>query len=115
LSICLVCVAFYDLILICIVLVLFILTASRSLFLYMLTWMIKLILSLVNFLTAPTSPAAQRSPASPSLTADPPNVAPGCLVPDTLASVTTLLLLKVDVSIVAFPRLQFDFDYAADL
>jgi hypothetical protein len=29
--------------------------------------------------------------------------------------VTTLLLLKVDVSIVAFPRLQFDFDYAADL
>jgi hypothetical protein len=51
LSICLVCVAFCDLISICVVLVLFMLTASRSLFLYMLSWMIKLILGLVNFLT----------------------------------------------------------------
>jgi hypothetical protein len=51
LSICLICVAFCDLISICVVLVLFMLTASRSLFLYMLTWMIKLILGLVNFLT----------------------------------------------------------------
>jgi hypothetical protein len=50
LSICLICVAFCDLISICVVLVLFMLTASRSLFLYMLTWMIKLILDLVNFL-----------------------------------------------------------------
>jgi hypothetical protein len=52
LSICLVCVAFCDLISIYVVLVLFMLTASRSLFLYMLTWMIKLILGLVNFLTS---------------------------------------------------------------
>jgi hypothetical protein len=51
LSICLICVAFCDLISIFIVLVLFMLTASRSLFLYMLTCMIKLILDLVNFLT----------------------------------------------------------------
>jgi hypothetical protein len=51
LSICLVCVAFCDLISISVVLVLFVLTASRSLFLYMFTWMIKLILGLVNFLT----------------------------------------------------------------
>jgi hypothetical protein len=54
LSICLICVAFYDLISICVVLVLFVLTASRSLSLYMLTWMIKLILGLVNFLTEAT-------------------------------------------------------------
>jgi hypothetical protein len=51
LSIYLICVAFCDLISICVVLVLFMLTASRSLFLYILTWMIKLILDLVNFLT----------------------------------------------------------------
>jgi hypothetical protein len=51
LSICLICVAFCDLISICVVLVLFMLTASRLLFLYMLSWMIKLILGLVNFLT----------------------------------------------------------------
>jgi hypothetical protein len=51
LSIYLVCVAFCDLISICVVLLLFMLTASRLLFLYMLTWMIKLILGLVNFLT----------------------------------------------------------------
>jgi hypothetical protein len=51
LSIYLIYVAFCDLISICIVLVLFMLTASRSLFLYILTWMIKLILDLVNFLT----------------------------------------------------------------
>jgi hypothetical protein len=51
LSICLVCVVFYDLILICVVLVLFILTDSTLLFLYMLTWMIKLILGLVKFVT----------------------------------------------------------------
>jgi hypothetical protein len=51
LPICLICVAFCDLISICVVLLLFMLTASRSLFLYMLTWMIKLILGLVNFLT----------------------------------------------------------------
>jgi hypothetical protein len=51
LSIYLICVAFYDLISICVVLVLFMLTASRSLFLYMLSWMIKLILGIVNFLT----------------------------------------------------------------
>jgi hypothetical protein len=51
LSICLICVAFCDLISIYVVLVLFMLTASRSLFLYMLTWMIKLIFGLVNFLT----------------------------------------------------------------
>jgi hypothetical protein len=51
LSICLVCVIFCDLILICIVLMLFILTANKLLFLYMLCWMIKLILYLVNFLT----------------------------------------------------------------
>jgi hypothetical protein len=49
LSICLICVAFCDLISICVVLVLFMLTVSRSLFLYMLTWMIKLILGLINF------------------------------------------------------------------
>jgi hypothetical protein len=49
LSICLICVAFCDLISICVVLVLFMLTISRSLFLYMLTWMIKLILGLINF------------------------------------------------------------------
>jgi hypothetical protein len=54
LSICLICVAFCDLIWICVVLVLFMLTTSRSLFLYMLTWMIELILGLVNFLTIPT-------------------------------------------------------------
>jgi hypothetical protein len=54
LSICLVCVAFCDLISICVVLVLSMLTASRSLFLYMLSWMIKLILGLVNFLTQET-------------------------------------------------------------
>jgi hypothetical protein len=52
LFICLVCVAFCDLISICVVLVFFMLTASRSLFLYMLTWMIKLILVLDNFLTS---------------------------------------------------------------
>jgi hypothetical protein len=52
-SICLICVTFCDLISICVILVLFMLTASRSLFLYMLTWMIKLILGLVNFLTIP--------------------------------------------------------------
>jgi hypothetical protein len=51
LSTYLICVAFYDLISICVVLLLFMLTASRSLFLYMLSWMIKLILGLVNFLT----------------------------------------------------------------
>jgi hypothetical protein len=51
LSICLVCVAFCDLISICVVLMLFMLTASRSLFLYMISWIIKLILSIVNFLT----------------------------------------------------------------
>jgi hypothetical protein len=49
LSICLICIAFCDLIPICVVLVLFMLTVSRSLFLYMLTWMIKLILGLINF------------------------------------------------------------------
>jgi hypothetical protein len=42
---------FCHMISICVVLVLFMLTASRSLFLYMLRWMIKLILGLVNFLT----------------------------------------------------------------
>jgi hypothetical protein len=50
LSIYLIYVIFYDLILIYVVLVLFILTVSRSLFIYMITWMIKLILELVNFL-----------------------------------------------------------------
>jgi hypothetical protein len=42
---------FCDLISICVVLVLFVLTASGSLFVYMLTWMIKLILGFVDFLT----------------------------------------------------------------
>jgi hypothetical protein len=56
LSICPVCVVFYDLISICVVLVLFMLTTSRSLFLYMLTWMIKLILDFINFLNFLTVP-----------------------------------------------------------
>jgi hypothetical protein len=51
LSIYLICVIFCDLISIGVVLELFMLTASSSLFLYMLTWMIKLILGLANFLT----------------------------------------------------------------
>jgi hypothetical protein len=67
LSICLICIAFCDLISICVVLVLFMLTASRSLFLYMFTWMIKLILGLVNFLTIQKSDLVNMARVSDAL------------------------------------------------
>jgi hypothetical protein len=48
---CLVCVVLHELILICVVLVLFMLTTIRSFFVFSLFWFIKLILVHVNFVT----------------------------------------------------------------
>jgi hypothetical protein len=67
LSICLIYVAFCDLISICVVPVLFMLIASRSLFLCMLSWMIKLILGLVNFLTIQKSELVNMTGVSDAL------------------------------------------------
>jgi hypothetical protein len=46
------CIVLHEFILICVVLGLFILTASKCMFSRMLLWLYKLILNLVNFLTA---------------------------------------------------------------
>jgi hypothetical protein len=48
---CLACVVLHELILICVVLVLFMLTAIKLFFVFSLLWLIKLILVPVNFVT----------------------------------------------------------------
>jgi hypothetical protein len=45
------CVVLHELVLICVVLMIFMLTATRSFFVFSLFWLIKLILELVYFLT----------------------------------------------------------------
>jgi hypothetical protein len=64
LSICLICIIFCDLISIYVVIVLLMLTASKSLFFYLLTSMIKLILNLVNFLTVLVTNTSSSCPPS---------------------------------------------------
>jgi hypothetical protein len=51
---CLACVVLHELILICVVLVLFMLTTIKSFFVFSLFWLIKLILVHVNFVTGST-------------------------------------------------------------